>query len=204
LSVKPQAVSHEDAAAIALVGCTAYEAIFDVMKASVGDRILILGGSSAVGSVAIQMAKAKGLWVATTCSTRNLCYVKQFNPDLIIDYTTQKWEDHSELVGIYGLFDTVGERGAFTRSTQGVLDKEGYFLSIANFDPITHPTLKFAGFFCLRNDPKVQDILAEMLSSGTLKVTIQNEFPFSKEGLVAMYEKIAGGKSQGKHILRIC
>ena len=50
-------------------------------------RILVLGGSGAVGQMAIQLAKARGAWVATTCSTRSAPFVAQFSPDRIIDYT---------------------------------------------------------------------------------------------------------------------
>ena len=51
-----------------------------------GSRILILGGSGAVGQMAIQLAKSRGAWVATTCSTRSVPFVSQFAPDRIIDY----------------------------------------------------------------------------------------------------------------------
>ncbi len=42
-----------------------------------GQRVLIHAGAGGVGSVAVQLAKARGLHVATTCSTRNLAFVKQ-------------------------------------------------------------------------------------------------------------------------------
>ena len=51
-------------------------------------RILVLGGSGAVGQMAIQLAKSRGAWVATTCSTRSAPFVAQFNPDRVIDYST--------------------------------------------------------------------------------------------------------------------
>lgn len=60
LSVIPPDVSDEAAAAIALVGATAYQALFHLFKLPTNSKILILGGSSAVGAIAIQMAKNNG------------------------------------------------------------------------------------------------------------------------------------------------
>ena len=40
-----------------------------------------------MGQMAIQLAKARGAWVATTCSTRSAPFVTQFAPDRIVDYT---------------------------------------------------------------------------------------------------------------------
>ena len=59
LSLIPESVSFDDAAAIALVGTTAYESLMECGKISNDSRILILGGSSAVGTTAIQIAKNK-------------------------------------------------------------------------------------------------------------------------------------------------
>lgn len=40
-----------------------------------GDRVLIHAGSGGVGAHGIQIAKAKGAFVATTCSSRNIDFV---------------------------------------------------------------------------------------------------------------------------------
>lgn len=51
----------------------------------------------AVGGIVIQLCKAKGAWVATTCSPRTWTLVKQYNPDLMIDYTIEKWDTRVDL-----------------------------------------------------------------------------------------------------------
>ena len=91
---------------------------------------MVLGGAGAVGSIAIQLAKLLGCYVATTASSRNANYVKQFNPDKIVDYTISKWWEDSELVGIEAILDAVGEAEVFQHSClHNVVKKGGAFAS---------------------------------------------------------------------------
>lgn len=41
-----------------------------------GQRLLVHAGAGGVGSMAVQLAKARGLHVTATCSTRNVQFVK--------------------------------------------------------------------------------------------------------------------------------
>ena len=201
LSHIPEGVTDEEAAAIVLVGSTAFEALTDVGKVKGGSRVLILGGSSAVGSLAVQLAKLHGAWVATTASTRNLSYVSQFNPDVVIDYTTTKWEESPEVRDIDFVYDTVGETKAYARSqTPGLLKPDGKYVTIANAAEVNYDeTLVFV----LHNSRAVQDQLLAYIASKQLVVTVEQEFPFTVEGVKAMFEKQQAMKSVGKNLLRI-
>lgn len=113
LSKLPDVVTFEQGAAVALVGTTAHQIVVDCARVTAGSRVLILGGSTSVGSIAIQLAKAKGAWVATTSSTRNMQFVSQFGADLVVNYNEQKWEDLPELKGLDAVIDAVGEKDGF-------------------------------------------------------------------------------------------
>lgn len=76
LAPMPQSLTFEQAAALPLVALTAYAAL-QAAALQPGQRVLIHAGAGGVGSAAVQMAKAQGLHVTTTCSTRNLAFVKQ-------------------------------------------------------------------------------------------------------------------------------
>ena len=204
----PQAVSFDQAAAVALAGTTAYQVLFDAAKVTPGQRILIIGGSTSVGHLAIQLAKERGAWVATTASTRNAEFVSQFGADLLINYNTEQWETLPELQGLDAVIDTVGEKDAFARATQtGVVKTDGAFVSIAGMeaglDPAAHAPLHFAAFFLLSNSASVQDELVSRLASGALKVQIDETFPFTTEGVQGLFKKVASNSSTGKNILRI-
>ena len=131
VSKKAENVSTEQAAAIGLVGTTAYQACTNVGVFS-GDtkRILVLGGSSSVGSLAIQLAKQQGCFVATTCSKRTKEYVESFKcADKISDDGAEKWWELPELKGIDAVLDVVGEAEALEHAKL-ILRSDGYFATI--------------------------------------------------------------------------
>ena len=103
---KPNALSHVDAAALALTGLTALCAVEDTLKLKSGETILIQGGAGGVGSFAIQLAKHLGARVITTASAANLTYLRDIGADEVIDYNTT---DFSKVVSnCDAVFDTVG------------------------------------------------------------------------------------------------
>jgi NADPH:quinone reductase-like Zn-dependent oxidoreductase len=206
LSRKPENISFEQAAAVALVGTTAHQCLFRCGQVAAGSRVLILGGASAVGAIAIQLAKSRGAWVATTCSDRTIDYVSQFGADKIVNYRESKWEEDPELKGLDVVFDTVGETDGFARTTaNGVVKETGAFVSIcspdAGYDPAAHPPLSYAAFHCLANEPSVQDELASMLASGSLTIPIDKTLPFSEENIRELVKYQESGKSTGKNVL---
>jgi NADPH:quinone reductase-like Zn-dependent oxidoreductase len=103
---KPAALSHADAAAMALTGLTAIIAIETTLKLQRGETILIQGGAGGVASFAIQLAKHIGARVITTTSAGNVDYVRGLGADEIIDYNMQDFA--SAVSGCDAVFDTVG------------------------------------------------------------------------------------------------
>lgn len=103
---KPAALSHVDAAALALTGLTAICAIEDTLKLKAGETILIQGGAGGVASFAIQLAKHLGARVITTASRANHDYLRQIGADEIIDYNAV---DFTRAVkNCDAVFETVG------------------------------------------------------------------------------------------------
>src|SRR6188768_2860228 len=86
---KPAALSHADAAALALTGLTALVSVEDTLKLKSGETILIQGGAGGVASFAIQLAKHLGARVITTASAANSAYLREIGADQIIDYNAQ-------------------------------------------------------------------------------------------------------------------
>ena len=207
LSKKPNEVSHEEAAAIALVGHTAHQCLFHCARIEAGSKVLILGGSSAVGSLAIQLAKKCGAWVATTCSTRNIEFVNQFGPDKIINYKEAKWELDAELRDLDAVIDCIGEQDGFSKTTGNGVVKPvgGVFVSIAKyevgFDPTAHAPLSFAAMHVLFQDTRTQDELAAQLTKKVIKVPIDKRYTFTEQSVRDMLAYQASGVSTGKNVL---
>ena len=103
---KPAALSHADAAALALTGLTALCSVEDTLKLKAGETILIQGGAGGVASFAIQLAKHLGARVITTASAANVSYLRGLGADEVIDYNTT---DFTKAVrDCDAVFDTVG------------------------------------------------------------------------------------------------
>ncbi len=90
LALIPDDVEYTTAAGLLCSALTAYQTINRKPNLNLVRTALVHGGSGAVGGVAVQLAKMHGITVFTTCSTRNVDYVREHvRPDAIIDYRTQ-------------------------------------------------------------------------------------------------------------------
>jgi NADPH:quinone reductase-like Zn-dependent oxidoreductase len=92
VALKPANLNMEQAAAIPLVALTAWQALVDTADLQKGQKVLIHAGSGGVGTIAIQLAKHLGAFVATTTSTANIEWVKALGADVVIDYKRQQFE----------------------------------------------------------------------------------------------------------------
>jgi NADPH:quinone reductase-like Zn-dependent oxidoreductase len=103
---KPDGLTHQQAAAMALTGITAIWAIEDTARLQAGETVLIQGGAGGVAGFAIQLAKHLGATVITTASAANVDYVRGLGADRVVDYNA---EDFTKTVsGCDVVFDTVG------------------------------------------------------------------------------------------------
>ncbi|WP_421855021.1 NADP-dependent oxidoreductase [Marinomonas sp.] len=124
---KPANLSHEEAASIPLVGITAYQSLIEVAKLKAGEKVLIHAGSGGVGTLAIQLAKSIGAFVATTTSTANVKLVTKLGADQVIDYKKSNYLDQIKDFDV--VFDTLG--GEYCLDAFKVIKKGGRVISVA-------------------------------------------------------------------------
>ncbi len=98
LARKPSTATFEQAAASAISGITALQALTDVGKVQAGQHVLVIGASGGVGTFAVQLAKALGAQVTGVASTAKLDLVRSLGADHVVDYTSEDATDGSRAV----------------------------------------------------------------------------------------------------------
>jgi NADPH:quinone reductase-like Zn-dependent oxidoreductase len=108
LVTKPAALSFEQAASLPISGVTALRAVRDEGRVQAGQRVLVIGASGGVGSLAVQIAKGLGATVTGVCSTAKAALVRSLGADDVIDYTREDFADGSRRWDL--IIDTAGRR----------------------------------------------------------------------------------------------
>jgi NADPH:quinone reductase-like Zn-dependent oxidoreductase len=175
---KPDALSHANAAALALAGLTATVSIEDTLKLRPGETILIQGGAGGVAGFAIQLAKHIGAHVITTASAANHDYLRTLGADRIIDYNA---EDFRAVVSnCDAVFETVG--GEVAQQSFAVLKPGGRAAFIASGG--TAPEPERGDVTALRpavgRDRAHLERVAELVANGAVKVPPVTEYPLSE------------------------
>lgn len=197
----PEHVSFEEAAAIPLAGQTAWQTLIDLGHVKDGDRVLIHAGAGGVGTLAIQIAKAKGAWIAATASKENQEYLTSLGVNRPIDY---KSEDFTEVVeDIDFVLDPVG--GKVQEDSFSVLRKGGTLVSIAE-EPDEEKAAEMgitARWFSMRPTKEALVGLNELLTKKELKPILAKEYAFTEEDLREAHKEIETGHGRGKLVIRV-
>lgn len=199
MALKPDNMSHAEAASVPLAGLTAWQALITKGKLKKGDKVLILAGSSGVGTLAIQIAKHIGAHVATTCSPRNADLVRDLGADIVVDYNTQKFED--ELSEYDMVFDMVG--GETLNRSFKVLKKGGTLVSIKGQDTdglAAEYGVRFVGFF-MEPDGAMLAKLGKLIEDGMVRTVIDSSYPMSE--VVDAYKALKDGHAVGKIVISV-
>jgi NADPH:quinone reductase-like Zn-dependent oxidoreductase len=196
---KPKRLSHIEAAALPLVGVSAWRALTENIGLSKGQRILIHGGAGGIGSIAIQLAKYLGAEIATTVSANDRQFVQELGADVVIDYKSQNFED---LLHDYdSVFDTVGGQ-TYKRSFK-VLKKGGIIVSMLeqpNSELMDRHDVK-AIFQFTQADRERLTKLAQWVDQNNIKVNVDRTFLLAEAADALDYQKDV--HPRGKVVLAI-
>jgi alcohol dehydrogenase len=184
---KPKTLGNMEAAALPLVGVSAWQALVENIALSNGQKILIHGGAGGIGSIAIQLAKNLDAHVATTASANDKQFVQELGADEVIDYRTQTFED---IVHDYdAVVDTVGGK-TYTRSFK-VLRKGGIIVSM-----LEQPNSELMDRFGVRSMFQFTQVnrerlskLAEWVDRNKAKVNVEKTYSLDEAGKALDYSR---------------
>ena len=196
---KPNNLSHVEAAAVPLAALTAWQGMIDQGRLKSGQRVLIHGGAGGVGHLAIQIAKAKGAWVATTCAGEDLDFVRGLGADQAIDYKTEKFEDRlSEIDLVYDLIAGETQERSFK-----VLKQGGALISTLQ-EPdkakAIYKNIKIAHYMAKPDADELTQI-AELLTAGKIKPIIHATYKLADAAKAET--ALANGHVRGKIVLTV-
>jgi NADPH:quinone reductase-like Zn-dependent oxidoreductase len=173
---KPQKLTHVEAASVPIGALTAWQGLFDRAKLKAGERVLVHGGSGAVGIFAVQLAKARGAHVIATASERNQELVRELGADEVIDYRKERFEDRVGKVDV--VFDTVG--GETLRRSWNVLNEGDRLITIVSeVEGTDDPLLKKAFFIVEPNQAQLIEVAKE-LDDGRLRTIVGSTVPLEE------------------------
>ncbi|MCJ8206813.1 NADP-dependent oxidoreductase [Pseudomonas sp. RGM2987] len=223
LAMKPKDLTMEQAASIPLVGLTAWQALVEKANLKRGQKVLIHAGSGGVGTMAIQLAKHLGAYVATTTSTANVEWVKRLGADLVIDY---KKDDFEKVLHGYDLVLNSLGTDTLEKSLQ-VLKPGGKLISISGppdadfarsaglsgFLKLVMGLLSYGirkkakrrgvnySFLYMRASGDQLDKITSLVNAGAIVPVVDRVFPFEQTQQALAY--VETGRAKGKVIVTL-
>lgn len=222
IAKKPSNLDMTEAASLPLVALTAWQVLVERAQIKPGQRILIHAGSGGVGTVAIQLAKHLGAYVATTVSTSNVELARSLGADVIIDYLMESF-DHIMTdydVVLHTLDDEVLERSLRVLKPGGKLisisgPPDPAFAKAIGANWIVRQILKLTSagirrkarqqgidysFLFMRPDGGQLAEIARLAEAGIIRPVIDQVFAF--DDAPAALDRSASGRARGKIVVR--
>ncbi|USW49442.1 Putative GroES-like superfamily, polyketide synthase, enoylreductase domain-containing protein [Septoria linicola] len=216
VAVLPDGISPVFAASAPICGITAYQSIIPYVNS--GSSVFINGGSGGTGVFGIQVAKAAGAYVTTTCSTTNVELCKSLGADEVIDYrksnvlqsltaSGRKYDHIVDNVGsspeLYWKAHTYSTKCATFVTVGAQISLAGIWNTIA--------MRVWPGFLgggqrkisMLLADVNTKDLsqLGQWMREGQIKPVIDSQFAF--EDAPKAYEKLKTGRAKGKIVVKV-
>ena len=223
LAHQPANLTMEEAASLPLVALTAWQALVEIGKLKKGQKVFIQAGSGGVGTIAIQLARQIGAFVATTTSAANVDWVTSLGADLVLDYKTQNIESALQ---DYDLVLHSQGSDELAKSLR-ILRRGGHLVSISG-----PPTPAFAvkqglawpfkhllrllsygvrrkakrlgityTFLFMHADGTQLQSVTSLVESGAIKPVVDRVFPFAQTAEALAY--VATGRAKGKVVIKV-
>jgi NADPH:quinone reductase-like Zn-dependent oxidoreductase len=214
--LKPAGLTFEQAAAVPTSGSLAVQGVRDEGRVKAGQKVLINGAGGAVGTFAVQLAKAYGADVTGVDAAGKLDMLRSIGADRVLDYTQEDftrsgerydvildiagnhpWPDIRRAITPEGTFVLIGHDhyGGSGHRWFGSLGRFAKLVVISPFVTQLHP---FRG----AKDPGDRlAILKELIEAGRVTPVIDKTFPLSQIPEAIRY--LESGQARGKLVVSI-
>lgn len=226
---RPQNLSYIEAGSILYAGLTAWSALWITgglcYKTSIGTRLnrrmLVLGGSGGVGTMAVQLLKAWNMHVIATCSSDAVNIVEKLGADVVIDYKDRNADAQIISEGPYDIILDCCNQGPELINSKGYPYSTYITLNspmLKNFDQLglIAGSFKNLGDIFKYNISKTDkkglvkwgffapsetglNMLHDFVEYGQVVPVVKQIYPF--QDLPAAYERVTQGHLRGKIVI---
>ncbi len=217
----PEGLSLAEAAALPETLFTVWHNVFERGYADEGEVLLVHGGTSGIGTMAVMLGKAFGLTVVTTCGSDAKCAAaRELGADLAINYKTQDFVEHTRAFtdgkGANVVLDMVS--GSYVARNLEALADEGRHVTIAvlggmtaeiNMARVMARRLVLTGSTLRPRSAEFKALLADeihasvwpLVEDGSLRPVMDLSFPLAQAA--AAHARMEAGDHIGKIVLDV-
>ena len=217
----PEGLTMAEAAALPETFFTVWSNVFDRGALKAGETFMVHGGTSGIGTAAIQMAKAFGAAVITTCgSDEKTAFCRELGADLAINYKTRDFAEEVKKFtkgkGVNVLLDMIA--GDYMKRNLMVMAPEGRIVMIAvqrgpkikaNILPIMLKRLTFTGSTLRARETAFKADIARnlkekvwpLIEQGKIRPVMSKSFALKQAAAAHGY--LESGQNMGKIVLTV-
>ncbi|MDH5034825.1 NADP-dependent oxidoreductase [Chryseobacterium cucumeris] len=203
LELKPQNITHQQAAAASMAASTAYQALVDVAGIKKGSKVLIHAASGGVGHFAVQIAKYFGAYIIGISSGKNKEFVLSLGADEHIDYTTENFYEKVQDVDI--VIDTL--QGKALSDSVDIVKENGIIITLPTPEIPEDIALRARQkkvnieFMMVQSKKETAEAIAGLLKQEALKPFVYKTFPF--EDIALAHLEVETSRVAGKVIVNL-
>ena len=202
LTLKPEAMTFEDAAAVPQAGLLALQGLRDKGELRPGQKVLINGASGGAGTFAVQIAKSFGAEVTGVCSTKKMDFVHSVGADHVIDYTQEDFTMNGQHYDL--ILDMQAHHSIF--DCKRSLRPNGVYALVGGTDARALQTIFLGPLISMTGSKKMglllhkpnkdMTFMKELLESGKVVPIIDKVYPLSETAEAMRY--FGEGHKKGK------
>lgn len=196
----PASMSFVQAAAIPVAGNTVLKALRALASVPIDGSLFIAGGSGAIGTFAIQLARKRGWRIAASASEANHDYMLSLGAHKAVDYHIPHWREQVLEWMPDGVDAVMAVQPATSAESLPVVKNGGSLISISGDALVSERGIRMMGI------PYQVDVVDELMqlmgqiAAGEIHLELERVYPFG-DALAAL-AKVQTRRARGKLVLR--
>lgn len=197
----PDGLDFLEAAAVPVAGNTILKAFHALEAVPAGGSLFIAGGSGAIGTLAIQLARRRGWRIGASASEANHDYMISFGVEKAVDYRDPNWARHVLQWMPGGVDAVVAVQPGTSSESLPVVKDDGTLISISGDPVASERGIRMEGISYQADIRADLTQLFADIDEGEIRVELERVYPF--EEAPAALAKVQTRRARGKLVLQL-